>query len=161
MIEVCVLRQNFMKQESKQAIYEIIKRIDDQLRYEHDVLNLISSLWKIYQRPSTGEDSRYNILGDEIDKHYFKNDDWPQDKLYLSVLHILDDEHKLLRFVEGLINIMPDKAIIDDLQEILETENYQIINDKGRYVIQTIGEDITPEVDNRIPFIRCKSVITK
>ena len=80
--EVCVLRLNFMKQESKQAIYEIIKRIDDQLRYEHDVLSLISSLWNVYQISSTGEDSRYNILGDEIDKHYFMNDDWPQDKLY-------------------------------------------------------------------------------
>ena len=150
-----------MKQEARQAIYGIVKCIDDQLRYEHDVLNLISSLWNVYQNPSTGEDSRYKILGDEIDKHYFMNDDWTQDKLYLSVLHILDDEHKLLRFVEGLINIMSDKAIIDDLRKILETENYQIINENGRYVIQTIGEDITPEVDNRIPFIRCKSVIDK
>lgn len=117
-----------MKQEARQAIYGIVKRIDDQLRYEHDVLNLISSLWNVYQSPSTGEDSRYKILGDEIDKHYFMNDDWTQDKLYLSVLHILDDEYKLLRFVEGLINIISDKAIIDDLQKILETENYQIIN---------------------------------
>lgn len=75
MAEVCVLRLNFMKQESKQAIYEIIKRIDDQLRYEHDVLSLISSLWNVYQKSSIGEDSRYNILGDEIDKHYFVNDD--------------------------------------------------------------------------------------
>lgn len=149
-----------MKQEARQAIYGIVKRIDDQLRYEHDVLNLISSLWNVYQSHSTGEDSRYKILGDEIDKHYFMNDDWTQDKLYLSVLHILDDEHKLLRFVEGLINIMSDEAIINDLQKILETENYQIINDEGRLVIQTIGEGITPEVDNRIPFIRCKSVIT-
>ena len=149
-----------MKQDARQAIYGIVKRIDDQLRYEHDVLNLISSLWNVYQSSSTGEDSRYKILGDEIDKHYFMNDDWTQDKLYLSVLHILDDEHKLLRFVEGLINIISDEAIIDDLQEILETENYQIINDEGRLAIQTIGEGITPEVDNRIPFIRCKSVVT-
>lgn len=33
-----------MKQEARQAIYGIVKCIDDQLRYEHDVLNLISSL---------------------------------------------------------------------------------------------------------------------
>lgn len=150
-----------MEKETKQSIYErVIKRIDDQLRYEHDVLNLISSLWNVYQRTSTGEDSRYKILGDEIDKHYFMNDDWTQDKLYLSVLHILDDEHKFLRFVEGLINIKYDKAIVNDLQRILETESYQIANVDGRLIIQTIGEDITPEVDNRIPFIRCKSVIT-
>ena len=149
-----------MKQEARQAIYVIVKRIDDQLRYEHDLLNLISSLWNVYQWHSTGEDSRDTDLGDEVDKHYFMNDDWTQDKLYLSVLHILDDEDKLLRFLEGLINIISDEAIINDLQKILETENYQIINEKGRYVIQTIGEGITPEVDNRIPFIRCKSVIT-
>lgn len=30
-----------MKQDARQAIYGIVKRIDDQLRYEHDVLNLI------------------------------------------------------------------------------------------------------------------------
>ena len=132
-----------MRQETQQALYEIVKRIDDQLRYDHDVLSLISSLWNVYQKPSTGEDSRYKILGDEIDKHYFMNDDWTQDRLYLSVLHILDDEQKLLRFVEGLINIISDDTIIDDLQKILDAENYQIASDEGRYVIQKKGEDIT------------------
>lgn len=149
-----------MKQESKQAIYEIIKRIDDQLRYEHDVLSLISSLWNVYQRNSTGEDSRYNILGDEIDKHYFMNDDWTQDKLYLSVLHILNDEQKLLRFVEGLINLHSDDAIIEELQKILEDENYQIINDDGRLAICLKENDLALEVDKKIPFIRCKSNVT-
>ena len=37
-----------MKQDARQTIYGIVKRIDDQLRYEHDVLNLISSLWNVY-----------------------------------------------------------------------------------------------------------------
>lgn len=147
-----------MKQKSKQAI--IIKRIDDQLRFEHDVLSLISSLWNVYQRNSTGEDSRYNILGDEIDKHYFMNDDWTQDKLYLSVLHILNDEQKLLRFVEGLINLHSDDAIIEELQKILEDENYQIINDDGRLAICLKENDLALEVDKKIPFIRCKSNVT-
>ena len=149
-----------MKQKSKQAIYEIIKRIDDQLRFEHDVLSLISSLWNVYQRNSTGEDSRYNILGDEIDKHYFMNDDWTQDKLYLSVLHILNDEQKLLRFVEGLINLHSDDAIIEELQKILEDENYQIVNDDGRLAIFLKENDLALEVDKKIPFIRCKSNVT-
>lgn len=149
-----------MKQKSKQAIYEIIKRIDDQLRFEHDVLSLISSLWNVYQRNSTGEDSRYNILGDEIDKHYFMNDDWTQDKLYLSVLHILNDEQKLLRFVEGLINLHSDDAIIEELQKILEDENYQIINEDGRLAICLKENDLALEVDKKIPFIRCKSNVT-
>lgn len=149
-----------MKQEAKQALYEIVKRIDNQLRYEHDVLNLISSLWNVYQKPSTGEDSRYKILGDEIDKHYFMNDDWTQDKLYLSVLHILDDEQKLLRFVEGLVNICSDASIIDDLKKILESENYQLVNDEGRFTIRIKGDDLVLEVDKRIPFVRCKSNVT-
>lgn len=149
-----------MKQKSKKAIYEIIKRIDDQLRFEHDVLSLISSLWNVYQRNSTGEDSRYNILGDEIDKHYFMNDDWTQDKLYLSVLHILNDEQKLLRFVEGLINLHSDDAIIEELQKILEDENYQIVNDDGRLAICLKENDLALEVDKKIPFIRCKSNVT-
>lgn len=149
-----------MKQEIRQAIYGVVKCIDDQLRYEHDVLNLISSLWNVYQSPSTGEDSRYNILGDEIDKHYFMNDDWTQDKLYLSVLHILDDEQKLLHFVEGLINLHSDDAIIEDLQKILEDENYQIVNDDGRLVICLKENDLALEVDKKIPFIRCKSNVT-
>lgn len=149
-----------MRQETKQAIYEIIKRIDDNLRYEHDVLSLISSLWNVYQKPSTGEDSRFKILGDEIDKHYFMNDDWTQDKLYLSVLHILDDEQKLLRFVEGLINIKYDDAIIKDLQKNLETENYQVVNDEGRLSIKQKTDELDVEVDKNIPFIRCKSNVT-
>lgn len=150
-----------MEKETKQSIYErVVKRIDDQLRYEHDVLSMISSLWNVYQTPSTGEDSRYKILGDEIDKHYFMNDDWTQDKLYLSVLHILDDEHKLLRFVEGLINLHSDDAIIEDLQKILEDENYQIINDDGRLAICLKKNDLALEVDKKIPFVRCKSNVT-
>lgn len=149
-----------MKQETKQSLYGIVKRIDDKLRYEHDVLSLISSLWNVYQKPSTGEDSRYKILGDEIDKHYFMNDDWTQDKLYISVLHVLDDEQKLLRFVEGLINIYSDDTIIDDLQKILEDENYQIVNDEGRLTIRPKGDNLVIEVDKKIPFVRCKSNVT-
>ena len=149
-----------MKQETKQALYVIVKRIDDQLRYDHDVLSLISSLWNVYQMSSTGDDSRYQILGDEIDKHYFMNDDWTQDRLYLSVLHILDDEQKLLSFVEGLVNISSDDAIINDLQKILDAENYQIVNDEGRYDIIPKGDNLVFEVDKKIPFIRCKSKVT-
>lgn len=77
-----------MKTEIKRRLYEVVKQIDDVLRYNHDILNLISSIWDVYHKPSTGEDHRYRVLGDEIDKHYFMNDDWTQDKLYLSVLHM-------------------------------------------------------------------------
>ena len=38
----------YKKQDARKTIYGIVKCIDDQLRYEHDVLNLISSLWNVY-----------------------------------------------------------------------------------------------------------------
>ena len=128
-----------MKAENKQSLYEIVKRIDNKFRYDYDVLSLISSLWNIYQKPSTGEDSRYTILGDEIEKHYFLNDDWAQDKLYLSILHMLDDERTLLQFVEGMVNLAgltSDDSDIEELVKRLASENYELANDNGKWIVR-------------------------
>ena len=127
------------------------------------MLSLISSLWNIYQKPSTGEDSRYTILGDEIEKHYFLNDDWAQDKLYLSILHMLDDERTLLQFVEGMVNLAgltSDDSDIEELVKRLASENYELANDNGKWIVRHKTEDIAFEEDRRIPFIRCKSNVT-
>lgn len=152
-----------MKQESKQCLYKIVKRIDDSLRFDEDVMNLISSLWNVYQKPATGEDSRYSILGDEIVKHYFMNDDWPQDKLYLSILHILDDEQILLKYVEGIANLAglaSHDSVINDLTNILVSENYELASDNGKWIIRPGAEGIVFEEDRQIPFVRCKSTVT-
>lgn len=152
-----------MKQESEQCLYKIVKRIDDSLRFDEDVMNLISSLWNVYQKPATGEDSRYSILGDEIVKHYFMNDDWPQDKLYLSILHILDDEQILLKYVEGIANLAgltSNDSVINDLTKILVSENYELANENGKWIIRPGAEWIVFEEDRQIPFVKCKSTVT-
>lgn len=152
-----------MKVEIKRKLYEVIKQIDDVLRFNHDVLNLISSIWDVYQKPSTGEDHRYRVLGDEIDKHYFINDDWTQDKLYLSVLHILEDDERLLRFVEGVVNInqvSEGDELIKQINRILKDAELKIVLDGYCWVIRGISEVEIYEVDESLPFIRCKSEVT-
>ena len=86
-------------------LYNFIKKADKILSGNNDLLNLISSIWDVYQKPSTGEDKRYKCLGDEINKHYFQNDDWPTDKLYINILKIRDDEVRLMNFITGLITL--------------------------------------------------------
>lgn len=152
-----------MNAETKRKLYEIIKRMDDELRFNHDVLTLISSIWNVYQMPATGEDRRYSVLGDEIDKHYFMNDDWPQDKLYLSVLHILDDEEHLLRFVEGIVNIAQigeGNDTIKEIYQVLEEGGLIIIRNGYSWEIKAIDPNERYERDESLPFVRCKSTIT-
>lgn len=152
-----------MKTEIKRRLYEVVKQIDDVLRYNHDVLNLISSIWDVYQKPSTGEDHRYSVLGDEIDKHYFMNDDWTQDKLYLSVLHILDDDERLQRFVEGMVNVAQlgeGNDTIKEINQVLEEDGLIIIRNGYSWEIKAIDPDERYEQDESLPFVRCKSTIT-
>ena len=40
-------------------LYNFIKKADKILSGNNDLLNLISSIWDVYQKPSTGEDKRY------------------------------------------------------------------------------------------------------
>lgn len=152
-----------MKIETKKSLYEIVKQLDETLRFEHDVLNLISSIWDVYQKSVTGEDNRYKVLGDEIDKHYFINDDWTQDKLYLSVLHILDDDDSLLRFVEGLLDIAQigeNNDVIKQVNKILKEEGLSVKLNEYSWEISRINETGFYEVDKNLPFVRCKSKIT-
>ena len=152
-----------MKIETKKSLYEIVKQLDETLRFEHDVLNLISSIWDVYQKSATGEDNRYKVLGDEIDKHYFINDDWTQDKLYLSVLHILDDDDSLLRFVEGLLDIAQigeNNDVIKQVNKILKEEGLSVKLNEYSWEISRINETGFYEVDKNLPFVRCKSKIT-
>lgn len=100
---------------------------------------MISSIWDVYQKPSTGEDHRYSVLGDEIDKHYFMNDDWTRDKLYLSVLHILDDDERLQRFVEGMVNVAQLGEGNDTIKEI-----NQVLEEDG-LIISRNGSNIKKE----------------
>lgn len=90
------------------------------------------------------------MLGDEIDKHYFMNDDWTQDKLYLSVLHILDEDERLLRFVEGMVNVAQlgeGNDTIKEIKQVLEEDG--LIIGRNRYVNHQYS---VRWVDTAVPF---------
>ena len=73
-----------MTLELRQKIYELIKAmVLPKMRYDNDMMNVLSSVWNVYALESTGEDYRYKVLGDEIEKHYIMNDDWVDDKLFV------------------------------------------------------------------------------
>lgn len=152
-----------MKEDTKRGLYDFIKKADDKLRGETSLLDIISSHWGIYQMPSTGDDYRYKILGDEIEKHHILNDDWPQDKLYIRILKIYDDEDRLLQFVRDLLNLEDvriDVALVDDLRNTLHKEGLDIIEMNNYLFIGRANQNNTNRSDNNIPFILCKSEIT-
>ena len=86
-------------------IYELLKLyVLPEVRYDNDLMNVLSAVWNVYQQKATGEDFRYKLLGDEIEKHYIMNDDWSDDKLFIGVLKLFEDDEKFIRFTEYLIN---------------------------------------------------------
>ena len=95
-----------MTYEIKKQVYELTKEhILEPSRFNsNDLMPVISSIWNVYNLKNT-EDKRYNNLGDEIDKHFFMNDDWDEDKLFIGKLHLLDDDHIFLTFIEKLLNL--------------------------------------------------------
>lgn len=144
-------------------LYAWVKQADDRSMDVNGMKNLLSSIWDIYNLPAT-EDKRFVHFGDEIDKHYFDNDDWTQDKLFISKLHLLDDDKKLLNLIKGLLNL-------DGVGDYVEcvTELNSVLSDIGlvarkygkTWTLDEIEGNIPVEIDENIPFVRCKSTITK
>ena len=64
----------------RDGIYEKLKLIVSDTKYDHEFMNLLSSLWDVYNKPRIA-DERFSNLGDEIEKHFVMNDDWSDDKL--------------------------------------------------------------------------------
>lgn len=144
-------------------LYAFIKKADQILNGDKALMDLISEIWDVYQKPSTGEDTRYKILGDEINKHYFQNDDWPTDKLYLSILKIQENENRMLSFVAGLINlyeIRSNKTLMEDLESILYQMHLSIVDKDGILQILDVSELQVQNEPSDIPFILCNSTIT-
>lgn len=52
-----------MNFEFKKELYNFIRKADQILNGNNALLDLISRIWDVYQKPSTGEDYRYQILG--------------------------------------------------------------------------------------------------
>lgn len=152
-----------MTNEVKQRLYSFIMSIEGRLDKSQELFNLISSIWGVYQKPSTGEDSRFRILGDEIHKHYFMNDDWPQDKLYVSVLHVLDDDKDLLKFIAGIINIArisDDSKEANQLSGILHDASLILTHDENGWNIKDEKDEFIIPIEDTITFIRSSSNIT-
>lgn len=152
-----------MNSEPIRELYNFIKKADQILKGNNELLNLISAIWDVYQKPSTGEDSRYKVLGDEINKHYFQNDDWPTDKLYIKILKILDDKIRLMTFITGLINlrdIRSNNKLIKELKSVLYLNNMSIVDKDGTLQIQESNDQGAQNVQSDIPFILCNSKIT-
>lgn len=159
-----------ISQNSKQDIYKIMKTdLFPHIRYNIDIMNIISSVWDVYSRPSTGEDSRYQKLGDEIDKHYIMNDDWSDDKLFLSILNLYSNDEIFFNFVQQILefilkNPSDDYSIIrSKIEEILKKEKLQIReNDNHGIIISIMKDGNIPTFieDKKLPFRVCKSIVT-
>ena len=85
-------------------IYRYVKQLVEETKYDIEFMNLLSSIWDVYKKPKL-EDYRFSNLGDEIEKHFVMNNDWSEEKMFNSVLHLKDDDDKLIRFFSGLLNI--------------------------------------------------------
>lgn len=121
-----------MTEKLRQKIYELLKaRVLPIVRYDNDLMNVLSAIWNVYQQKSTGDDYRYKVLGDEIEKHYIMNDDWVDDKLFIRVLNILEDEAKFIRFTEQLLGMIQSDdgflVVASELSKLL-TEEDLILN---------------------------------
>lgn len=139
-------------------LYSIAIEEVQKVRFDPDFMNILSSIWNVYERPSTGEDSRYTVLGDEIMKHYVMNDDWPDDKLFISILNIKEDDSLLLRFIQELINFQNDNInenVIDEINRYL-SDNISIKRgDDGYFVFFDRENRLSSYINKTIRFVKC------
>ena len=150
--------------ETRQQIYSLLKALVlPEVRYDNGLMNILSSVWDVYQRKSTGEDNRYKLLGDEIEKHYVMNDDWVDDKLFVSILKIYDDEGKFINFTEQLTNLIRGskgfQSYKTELSRLLEEEGIEIYEEQNVYRIGKKGKAPTPPKGALEVFV-CASEVT-
>ena len=116
-------------------IYPLLRTLVHEIRYNSDLMNDLSEFWDVYQKASTGEDKRYQILGDEIEKHFIFNDDWSEDKLLKSILKVTENGNLFLKFLERIINYKTNKdkqeEIIERIKVLLEKERLTIVENDG------------------------------
>lgn len=143
----------------RDGIYEKLKLIVSDTKYDHEFMNLLSSLWDVYNKPRIA-DERFSNLGDEIEKHFVMNDDWSDDKLFISILHIKNDDDKLIRLFEGLLNVSTQsKELAENILQTLKSDEFNIIDSDGKWIVH-IGNMDTPIIEDRSkPFYVCKSRI--
>ena len=101
-----------ISQKLRDDIYAYSMQLVEKTKYETEFMNLLSSLWDVYNMPKR-EDIRFSNLGDEIEKHFVINDDWSQEKLFNSILKLKEDEQRLIHFFSGLLNISSDYNLLE------------------------------------------------
>lgn len=147
----------------RNEIYPEVRNLVRLVKNEPDFMNVLSELWNVYDRPSTGEDFRYKKLGDEIEKHYVMNDDWSDDKLFISILKITDDEAIFLRFIERILKFYEIESdaenLTSKLNELLSSEGYKIRESERELFLIKDGDDLVENIEGGLKFIRCESRI--
>ena len=145
-------------------IYGLLKTYAlPQLRYDNDLMNVLSSVWDVYQRKATGEDYRYKMLGDEIEKHYVMNDDWADDKLFVGILSIFDDETKFICFTEQITYMLRGndgfEKYVAELSAVLAEENLELHEEQDGYKVRQKG-GVYEVPKGALTFYVCDSDIT-
>lgn len=153
-----------MTVELQHKIYDLLKAYAlPKLRYDNDLMNVLSGIWDVYQRKATGEDYRYKVLGDEIEKHYIMNDDWADDKLFVGILKVFDNEVQFVSFTEQMTTMLRGDEGFDkykaDLSAVLDKENLELHEDQGEYKI--VQKGVVYEVPKgALTFYVCDSDVT-
>lgn len=152
--------------ELRKMIYELLKAdVLPKVRYNNELLSILSTIWDVYQKKSTGDDPRYKVLGDEIEKHYVMNDDWGEDKLFLGILKLLDVEEDFIRFTERITLLFENDNGFSNyefqLSIILNEEGLKLYRDQNEqgYVFYKIGDkEVIPQLpQGSLKFYVCKS----
>lgn len=153
-----------MTLELRQKIYELLKAyVLPKVRYDNDLMNVLSSVWDVYQQKATGEDFRYKFLGDEIEKHYIMNEDWSHDKLFVEILQVYHDEGKFIIFVEQLTRMLHGddgfNTYKDKLSTTLAKEDMYIIHERNTFRIVKRGY-IPAAPEGACTIYVCESLVT-
>lgn len=149
--------------EQRDNLYNIAIKEVQKVRYESDFMNILSAIWNVYKKNATGEDSRFNVLGDEISKHYVLNNDWSDDKLFVSILKLKDDDEALLRFIQALINTQDGNVTEDTIAQINQNIPEGMRFEKGRdniYLFVSNRRLLQLDIDQDYKFVKCQSKYT-
>ena len=153
---------NMISAQLIKEIYPLLRTLVHEIRYNPDLMNDLSELWAVYQKASTGEDKRYQTLGDEIEKHFILNEDWSEDKLLKSILKVTEERNLFLNFLERIINYRANRdkqaEIIGRIKVLLEKERLTIVENDDVLRIESL-DSIRLRTNNFTPFIRCNSEI--
>ena len=153
-----------MKRETVSELQQVVINLVEANKDKTEFMDILSTLWDVYHKPSTGEDVRYHNLGDEIEKHFVMNDDWAFSKLFVSILQYDQSDEKYYSFLEALFN-MTENLSQDDVEQIkgaLKDVGYYVTkSDKGVFSISTNPDAESANYQSPYPIVVCDAQSTK